>query len=96
MADLETPLSIYSKTAKGRNSFLLESVEGGEQWGRYSIIGLPAKITLIVRGNEVTIEENGVVIKQEIVDDPLTFIEEYQAQFDPRRQVCYPVLVAAW
>jgi len=83
LADLDTPLSIYSKIAKGKNSFLLESVEGGEQWGRYSIIGLPAKITLIVRGNEVTIEENGSVIKQKIVDDPLTFIEEYQAQFDP-------------
>jgi len=83
LADLETPLSIYSKTAKGKNSFLLESVEGGEQWGRYSIIGLPAKITLIVRGHEVTIKENGAVIKQKIVDDPLTFIEEYQAQFDP-------------
>ncbi len=83
LADFETPLSIYSKTARGKNSFLLESVEGGEQWGRYSIIGLPAKITLIVRGNEVTIEENGEAIEKKVVDDPLAFIEEYQAQFDP-------------
>ena len=42
LADLDTPLSAYAKLALGRHSFLLESVEGGEKWGRYSIIGVPS------------------------------------------------------
>lgn len=45
-ADLETPLTLYLKLAQtqngGKNSFLLESVVGGERFGRYSFIGLPA------------------------------------------------------
>ncbi|MFW5815609.1 MAG: anthranilate synthase component I, partial [Wenzhouxiangella sp.] len=40
-ADLDTPLSVYLKLVDGPNAFLLESVQGGENWGRYSIIGLP-------------------------------------------------------
>ncbi len=83
LADFETPLSVYAKAAKGKNSFLLESVEGGEQWGRYSIIGLPAKVTLVVRENQVTIRDSGEIIEQATVEDPLLFIEEYQSQFDP-------------
>ena len=43
LADLETPVSAYLKMAQGPYSYLLESVQGGEKWGRYSIIGLPAK-----------------------------------------------------
>ena len=53
-ADLETPLSLYLKLAHvqdgGRNSFLLESVVGGERFGRYSIIGLPARTLLRASG----------------------------------------------
>ena len=41
LADLDTPLSTYLKLARGRYSYLFESVHGGEKWGRYSIIGLP-------------------------------------------------------
>jgi anthranilate synthase component 1 len=43
LADLDTPLSVYLKLADGPDSYLFESVEGGETWGRYSIIGLPCK-----------------------------------------------------
>jgi len=43
LADAETPRSAYAKLAQGPRSFLFESVEGGERWGRYSIICLPAK-----------------------------------------------------
>ena len=46
LADLDTPLSAYLKLAAEPFSYLLESVEGGEKWGRYSIIGLPAKVIL--------------------------------------------------
>ena len=50
LADVETPLSAYAKLAQGPCSFLFESVEGGERWGRYSIIGLPEKTRLAIEG----------------------------------------------
>ena len=59
LADLETPLSVYLKLAKGSYSYFLESVQGGEKWGRYSIIGLPCKTILKVSGNDFTLEQNG-------------------------------------
>ena len=58
-ADLETPLSIYLKIANTSYSYLLESVEGGENFGRYSIIGLPAKKIFQVHGTEIKIIEEG-------------------------------------
>ncbi|MEX2481826.1 MAG: anthranilate synthase component I [Gammaproteobacteria bacterium] len=79
LADLDTPLSVYAKLARGANTFLLESVEGGEKWGRYSIIGLPAARTLVVRGHEVVLRERGVIIEQHTVADPLAYIEQYQS-----------------
>ena len=81
LADLDTPLSVYAKLARGRHSFLLESVEGGEKWGRYSIIGLPATRTIVVRGNRVIVSEGERAIEETTVEDPLAFIEAYQARF---------------
>ena len=49
LADLETPLSTYMKLAARPYSYLLESVQGGEKWGRYSIIGLPCRQRLAVK-----------------------------------------------
>ncbi|MFT4609874.1 MAG: anthranilate synthase component 1, partial [Cellvibrionaceae bacterium] len=46
LADLDTPLSSYVKLANGAYSYLFESVQGGEKWGRYSILGLPCKTVL--------------------------------------------------
>ena len=48
LADLDTPFSVYLKLAEGPYSYLLESVQGGEKWGRYSIIGLPCRTVLKV------------------------------------------------
>lgn len=59
LADLETPLSTYLKLAAGRYSYLLESVHGGEKWGRYSIIGLPCRRRLEVRAGHLRIIEHG-------------------------------------
>ena len=59
LADLDTPLSAYLKLADGRFSYLLESVQGGDQWGRYSIIGLPAITVIYVHDKEVTVEVSG-------------------------------------
>ena len=53
LADLDTPLSVYLKLAAGPYSYLLESVQGGEKWGRYSIIGLPARQRVVVRGQQI-------------------------------------------
>ncbi len=78
LADLDTPLSTYLKLARGPYSYLLESVQGGEKWGRYSIIGLPCRTVLRVRGHEAVIERDGAPIEQTRTDDPLAWIEHYQ------------------
>ena len=54
LADLDTPLSLYLKLANRPYSYLLESVQGGERFGRYSFIGLPADTRISVRGNLVS------------------------------------------
>jgi anthranilate synthase component I len=80
-ADLETPLSLYLKLAGGaRHSFLLESVVGGERFGRYSFIGLPAR-TLIRASRFVTevVTDGQVVERHE--GNPLDFVEQYQRRF---------------
>ena len=83
-ADLETPLTLYLKLAQtqstGKNTFLLESVVGGERFGRYSFIGLPATTVLRSTGLLTEIVKNGSVIETH-EGNPLEFIEQYQARF---------------
>ncbi len=81
LADLDTPLSTYLKLAHGPYSYLLESVQGGEKWGRYSIIGLPCRTVLKVFGRQVRIETDGEVVEQSEQADPLAFVEQFQARF---------------
>ena len=81
LADLDTPLSTYLKLAKGRYSYLLESVHGGEKWGRYSIIGLPCQTVLRISGNEVRLLRNDKVVESVSTDDPLAWIEDFQTRF---------------
>src|SRR5438552_15028233 len=71
LADLDTPLSAYLKLASGPYSYLFESVQGGEKWGRYSIIGLPCRTILTVHGKEVAVTRDGAVIKRGHEPDPL-------------------------
>lgn len=78
LADLETPLSAYLKLASGPYTYLFESVQGGEKWGRYSIIGLPCRQVITVRGKTITVTENDQVVQQETVEDPLAWIQEFQ------------------
>ena len=60
LADLDTPLSCYVKVAGGAFSYLLESAsQGGEKWSRYSMVGLPAKTILTVRGYEISVTTDG-------------------------------------
>ncbi len=81
LADLDTPLSTYLKLADAPFSYLLESVQGGEKWGRYSMIGLPCRDVLAVQGNHVTLSRDGAVIEEYDVDDPLAFISDFQQRF---------------
>jgi len=81
LADLDTPLSAYMKlAADAPYSYLLESVEGGEKWGRYSVIGLPCRKVIRLNGKQLTLESDG---KSDSfpVEDPLEWIVEYQKQF---------------
>jgi anthranilate synthase component 1 len=79
-ADLDTPLSLYLKLANKPFSYLLESVQGGERFGRYSFIGLPADTSIAVRDKQVTLTTPTSETTQ-TVDNPLDFISEYQARF---------------
>ncbi|MDO8703867.1 MAG: anthranilate synthase component I [Sulfuricaulis sp.] len=81
LADLDTPLSVYLKLARGPYSYLFESVQGGEKWGRYSIIGLPARTLLRVSGNEATVEKDGKQIASETVSDPLAYLRRFRANY---------------
>ena len=83
-ADLETPLSLYLKLAYanggGKHSFLLESVVGGERFGRYSFIGLPARTLLRASGLRTEVVTDGAVVEVN-EGNPLDFIAEYQKRF---------------
>ncbi len=81
LADLDTPLSVYLKLAEGPSSYLFESVQGGEKWGRYSIIGLPCRTRVRIAGHRVTLERDGVPVEEVQSPDPLTWIEEFQRRF---------------
>src|SRR3989337_1026999 len=81
LADLDTPLSVYLKLARGPYSYLFESVQGGEKWGRYSIIGLPARTLLRVIGHVVTVEKEGKPVERETVSDPLDYTRRFKARF---------------
>ncbi|NYT47381.1 MAG: anthranilate synthase component I [Candidatus Methanofishera endochildressiae] len=81
LADLDTPLSAYLKLADGAYSYLFESVHGGEQWGRYSIIGLPCQTVIKIFANEIRIEEAGKRVENFQHDNPLLWIEEYKQRF---------------
>ncbi|MBV5309499.1 anthranilate synthase component I [Chromatium okenii] len=81
LADLDTPLSVYLKLAAAPYSYLFESVQGGEKWGRYSIIGLPCRTLIRIHGTTIHIERDGQVIETVIAPDPLAWIDAYQQQF---------------
>ena len=81
IADLDNPLSCFLKCADQPFSFLFESVQGGEKWGRYSIIGLPSRTVIRVRAHDISIEHDGQEVESLTVDEPLEWIADYQSQF---------------
>src|SRR5690242_18402796 len=81
LSDLDTPLSVYLKLADGPYTFLLESVEGGSNWGRHSIIGLPARRVFCFHAHTLTIVEDGAAVETREVADPLAEVERLRAEY---------------
>jgi anthranilate synthase component 1 len=79
LSDLDTPLSVYLKLADAPYTYLLESVEGGERFGRYSIIGLPAKRVITFRGHRMDIRDHGQIVESRDVADPFAEVEAQRA-----------------
>jgi anthranilate synthase component 1 len=80
-ADLDTPLSLYLKLANAPFSYLLESVQGGERFGRYSIVGLPAKTRIVANGFKVEVLEHNVVVETHENTNALDFVKQFQERF---------------
>ncbi|MGA7799260.1 MAG: anthranilate synthase component I [Gammaproteobacteria bacterium] len=82
LADLDTPLSTYLKLADGPYSYLFESVQGGEKWGRYSIIGLPCRRIVKVSGRQILVAQDGEVVEEaDDVGDPLAWVEDFHGRY---------------
>ena len=80
-ADLDTPLSIYLKLANGPYTYLLESVQGGERFGRYSIIGLSSPTRIVVNTHQVLVLTGNRIAEREDDTNPLEFIGNYMKRF---------------
>ena len=96
LADLDTPLSAYLKLADGPYSYLFESVQGGEKWGRYSIIGLPCRTLLRVTGHRIRVETDGQVVETLESEDPLAWIQAFQARYRVAEHRTCRALPAGW
>ena len=83
MADMDTPVSAFRKIDDGRYSFLLESIEGGEKWARYTFLGSTPSEVIRCRGNTVEILSADGSCKREDVADPLGFVRDYLKRFTP-------------
>jgi anthranilate synthase component 1 len=81
LADLDTPLSAYLKLANRPYSYLLESVQGGERFGRYSFIGLPSELRFEVRGHTCTEWRGNTLLSQSEQVDPLEWVRNHHARF---------------
>ncbi len=82
LADMETPVSAYLKLCSSP-SFLFESVEGGEKWGRYSFLGVSVKRVIRARGEVVEIEEDGKVVSSSRYADPVDALKDELSRYRP-------------
>ena len=79
---METPLSVYRKLANSPYTYLFESVEGGDKWARYSLIGLRAKKVFKIINKTVEVFEKNKLVESLLVDDPLDFIDKLQQSYN--------------
>ncbi len=83
MADMDTPVSAFKKIDDGRYAFLLESIEGGEKWARYTFLGASPSVVIRSRGNTVEVLGEGGETRREDVADPMAFIRAELARYTP-------------
>lgn len=81
LADMETPVSAFRKIDQGGFTFLLESVEGGEKWGRYSFLGSEPAMIIEARGGEVRVLRDGGVAETHTGVDPIAFVRERMSRY---------------
>lgn len=81
LADTETPLSIFARLKNNTQAYLFESVEGGENWARYSMIGLGESVVFSCNEGVLTIKQANGEITQQACLDPFQFIRDFLAQF---------------
>jgi anthranilate synthase component I len=81
LADVETPVSAFLKIHRGNHAFLLESVEGGEKWGRYSFLGTEPALIFTARGNEVSLQRRDGTTERWHAVDPLASLGEFIGRY---------------
>lgn len=94
--DLDTPVGAYLKLGNRPYSYLLESMQGGERWGRYSFIGLPCEEVIRVHGQQVQVERGGVVVDTQRVDDPIAWLRAVTQQDEVLPTVGLPRFAGGW
>lgn len=92
LADTETPLSVFARLKEHEQAYLFESVEGGENWARYSIIGLGESTVFSCNEGQLTIQQANGELLQQPCSDPFQFIRDFQAQFKVPTQADLPAL----
>jgi anthranilate synthase component 1 len=83
MADMDTPVSAFRKIDDGSYAFLLESIEGGEKWARYTFLGASPSVVIRSRGTTVEILANGEAPRSCEAADPLGFMRDFLARYQP-------------
>ena len=92
LADTDTPLSIFARLKQHQQAYLFESVEGGENWARYSIIGLGESTVFSCNAGELTVQHADGSIAKQHCSDPFQYIRDFQAQFKVPTQADLPAL----
>ena len=82
-ADMDTPVSILSKLNSRSHAFLLESVEGGEKWGRYTFLGSDPSVIFTVRGDDVVVREKGEISRSRHNGEPMKYLKEILDRYRP-------------
>lgn len=88
--DLDTPVGAYLKLGNRPYSYLLESMQGGEQWGRYSFIGLPSREVLRVHGDHVVVRRDGKIVEDLKTSDAIGWVRAYAARYRVRPEPGLP------
>ena len=81
LADLDTPVSTFLKLADQPFSYVFESIQGGDKWGRYSIIGLPCHRVYEFHGKQFKTFDDGSLVSEEKVEDPLDTVRQLQSRY---------------